>query len=102
MICTKCGQENPDEAYACSRCGRKLQSARRAGPEAGGGEGERPEFTPFRLFGEEPSPLAKYFEALAYALILAGGIAAGIWFGIYWPIYVLAGVIGLVAWLRRI
>lgn len=103
MICTKCGQENPDEAYACARCGRKLQSARRAGPETGGEEdGGRPAFRPFRPFEEEPSPLGKYFESLAYACILAGGITAGIIYGVYWPIYVLAGIVGLVAWLRRI
>jgi len=38
IVCTGCGTKNPDDAHACSTCGRKLQSRWAASQPQNGGQ----------------------------------------------------------------
>ncbi len=103
MRCNKCGAENEDDARFCQACGHKLRS-RAASPldASAPPEVQNP--------GETLDPSApgachgcgKYLEALIYAAILAAGVTVALMRGNITALYVLAGVVGLVAWLRRI
>lgn len=104
MICNKCGQENPDDALACTSCGHKLQSGQ-SGPAHMGynGAGYAEQVPLLR----EPGPAArrktrKHVEAWIVALFVAGaayGLSAA---ELYWPLIALAGAAMAYAWLRGI
>ncbi|EGJ49980.1 zinc ribbon domain-containing protein [Desulfocurvibacter africanus] len=101
MICTSCGLENSDDQRFCNRCGRKLQSSFTI-PDMDGEE-EGPAVTRLRLemLGLSRLAIGKFLEAWAYALAL---LAVTLWCGrneLYWPLYVIVPVLGLMLWRRR-
>jgi len=103
MRCNKCGAENEDDARFCLSCGHKLRSRAPSPQEAEGGPDEAK--TPESI---DPSATGachgcgKYLEAFVYAVVLAGGVGISVYYGDQLALYILAGVIGLTAWLRRI
>jgi len=107
MLCTKCGAEIADAERFCPVCGNKLQSGRQlvgedgaAGP-AGAAE-DKPGLLEYQGWGSRERGVGHLAEACAYAAILAGGVGACLWFGMFWPLYPLVGVLALTAWLRRL
>ena len=110
MRCNKCGSEIPDEERFCPICGHKLQSDRLSGGEAPEGQdgtpgpgGDRPSrLLDFQGWSRPERGIGPYVEACAYAVILAAGVAACLAAGVYWPLYPLLAVLGLVAWRRRL
>ncbi|WP_316897042.1 zinc-ribbon domain-containing protein [Pseudodesulfovibrio indicus] len=102
ITCTKCGGKNSDDTRFCARCGNKLQSSRKAGPDAP--PPEEP-LEPFAHQGLSPDllrTLKRMAEAWVYLLLL-GAVAAGCaFYEVWWPLYPAVALLGLLIWLRRI
>ncbi|MDD3311899.1 hypothetical protein [Pseudodesulfovibrio sp.] len=52
--------------------------------------------------GNPRLPLGRMVEAWAYVIVLAAVASACAWKEVWWPLYPAVGIIGLVAWLRKI
>lgn len=103
MICAKCGENNPDDAYSCQRCRHKLQSRR--GERREKADDERLELSGelWDEMAEFRARLRKYLEASIYALLLVAAALAHVVFDVPWPYVVgAAAAIALVAWLRKV
>jgi len=104
LRCNKCGAENEDGARFCLSCAHKLQS-RITDPQDADSETRQTKKDKrlLDLFDTGTrSGHGRYVEALAYAVTLAAGVIVSVLLGEYWPLYVLAGMVGLAAWVRRI
>lgn len=116
ILCTSCGTKNADEARACEKCGRKLQSRWAAPAANGNGQNGKPEGSsilpeqvwqlvePIVLSIEEGTDqlVKSCAETWAYALVLIAG--AGVYVGTEDWRY-LAGSVALaavLAWARGI
>lgn len=100
MICTKCAHNNPDDARHCQACGFKLQSARSPRDQDDAPDAPLP-----HLSGPPPEMrrrAAKYREAWLVAGVLWIVACVLLWTQVYWPLYPLAGLAGIWAWLRGI
>ncbi|MGE4554066.1 MAG: hypothetical protein AB7D57_13220 [Desulfovibrionaceae bacterium] len=105
ILCTRCGASNPDDAWTCARCGRKLQSLRR--PDEGGEDGEGSAEGAGRAGRAFPEPWSgpdpawrKVFwqclEVCALGAALLAAVGWGLFTRTWWP----AGAVSLLAALR--
>lgn len=107
MRCSKCGTQSPDTTRFCPVCGNKLQSGRGPGGNEGTEEESRPEepgrhLLDFQGWGASRHGFGRYVEASVYAAVLSAGVVGCLIYGHFWPLYPMLGVLGLVAWLRRL
>lgn len=101
MICSKCGQDNPDDARTCLACGRKLWSGRKGVGDETRANGQ---VVPFL---RKPSPLArrilrKHLEAWVVAVLVWAATYWLVRMELYWPLYPLAMLAAAYAWGRGI
>lgn len=119
ILCTNCGTKNPDDAQACEKCGRKLQSRWAAAPapgQNGNGKPAGPSILPEPVWqliepiihgahgvDESAAKLVKACaETWAYALILLAG--AGLYLVTEDWLFLAGGVViaAVMAWVRGI
>ncbi|MBI9078749.1 MAG: zinc-ribbon domain-containing protein [Pseudodesulfovibrio sp.] len=103
IICTKCGEKNSDEIRFCTQCGKKLQSSRQCLIPLTDSSNRCLES--FKHQGVSPgswTSLMRMVEAWGYVAVLAVvATMCAIW-ETWWPLYPAVGLIGLMAWIRRI
>ncbi|WP_029898175.1 zinc ribbon domain-containing protein [Desulfohalovibrio reitneri] len=104
IICTRCGGPNEDRALVCVVCGRKLQSARKAGDEGRSPLEFRDSPEPLSLGGflRGEGGLRRHLEAWAGLAVLLGAAGYGLATGEYLPLWLAVPVVGLAAWLRKL
>lgn len=101
IVCTKCGQRNPDEVRYCRRCANKLQSERFA-PGVGLSDiGELPPPDPemLRLHREL---VHKGTEAWIWAIFVAGSAVGGAAWDLWWLPAAVVPLAALTAWQRKL
>jgi hypothetical protein len=105
IICVKCGTDNEDSSPQCAKCGRKLQSGRGAAPERPDmvrpGEPDEADYS-FEPGERRRHLYLRHVEPWIYVLVVLGGLAASLRSMSLWPLYVLAPVVAVIAWMRRI
>jgi len=102
IICTGCGRKNDDEARFCKKCGKKLQSSFQSTGPVSSGPAPLERFENKRLPADAWASLKRMAEAWVYVLILAAVGAGCMIQETWWPLYPTVGLIGLIAWFRRI
>jgi len=102
ITCTQCGVKNSDETRFCTQCGNKLQSNRQPVPST---DPANFWLEPFRHDGMPPESklsLLRMVEAWGYVAVLVAVAIGCTVYSTWWPMYPAVGLLGLLAWLRRI
>ncbi len=100
ITCTRCGKKNRDFEQNCSKCSHKLQSgfARIGDPSLSTKKNK----DLFNLSLKNSHDYTKEGEAWVYSLFLLAAVVFFTYQQVYWPLYVLTPLVGLVAWFRKI
>lgn len=102
IICTQCGKKNADEARFCEKCDKKLQSSRQSVELTDSSNYWVESFKHEGISPFSKQSLWKMVEAWGYIALLIGVAAGCFFYKVWWPLYPTVGLLGLVAWLRRL
>ena len=102
IICTQCGEKNSDEIRFCEKCGKKLQSSRQSTSLTDSSNYWMESFKHEGISPLSKVSLLRMVEAWGYIVVLVAVTIACLIYETWWPLYPAVGVLGLIAWLRRL
>lgn len=102
IVCIRCGAPNKDKARFCIKCRHKLQSSRAPVISCEGTSWEPLEKLTTAVSRESRSELLRMAEAGGYSLAVLVTIVFCAFYGKWWPLYGVASVVALLAWVRKI